>query len=86
LGGSINPAAPLTGYVDYLDINGNPLGGGATAPANWYYIRVWQIATPAGSTNVKQITVTAKVRFGIGSRGIGQLAQSTVTTLKVSPF
>ena len=32
--GSSDPAAPVTGYVDYLDVNGNPLalGGGGAAP------------------------------------------------------
>src|SRR5262245_7873887 len=42
-GGSLNTSAPLDGYVDYLDANGNPLGGGAAKPANAFYIRVWQI-------------------------------------------
>lgn len=85
-GGNSNPAAPVNGYVDYLDANGNLLGGGAVAPANWYYIRVWQISTAGLTANLKQITVTAKVRFGVGSRGFGALAESTVATLKSNPF
>ena len=84
VGGSSNPSTPVStpgnGYVDYLDVNGNPL----TSSAGWYYIRVWQISTPAGTTNLKQITVTCAVRNGIGSpaHGAGALSQSTVTTFK----
>jgi hypothetical protein len=96
LGGSADPTAPVNGYVDYLDVNGNLLGGGAVAPANWYYIRVWRVSTPAGAVNaqcgtavgptIKQITVTSRVRFGVGTRGFGALPQSTLTTLKSCPF
>lgn len=86
VGGSSNPSAPVNQYVDYLDLSGTPLGGGSTAPANWYYIRVWQISQPAGTTNLKQITVTTTVRAGVGSSGIGALPKSTVSTLKSSPF
>ena len=84
--GSSDPDAPANGFVDYLDVNGNLLGGGATAPANWYYIRVWEISTAGLTANLKQITVTSKVRYGVGSRGIGKLAESTVTTLRSNPF
>src|SRR5246127_1585493 len=42
-GGSITYGSPITGYVDYLDASGNPLGGGTNAPAGWYYIRMWKI-------------------------------------------
>src|SRR5215471_5871821 len=37
LGGSVNTAAPSAQYVDYLDVNGNVLAGGANggAPNNW---------------------------------------------------
>ena len=87
IGGSSDPNAPAAGYVDYLDKSGNPLSvAGGAAPATWYYIRVWQISTPAGTTNLKQITVSAKVRSGVGSTGTGALPQSTVTSLKTSPF
>ncbi len=87
IGGSSDPNAPAAGYVDYLDQSGNPLAvAGGAAPATWYYIRVWQISTPAGTTNLKQITVASKVRSGVGSTGTGALPQSTVTSLKTSPF
>ena len=84
--GSSDPANPATGYVDYLDASGNPLGGGATAPVGWYYQRVWQITTLPTTANLKQITVTCKVAFGVGASGIGALAQSTVITMKASSF
>lgn len=51
IGGSADPDAPVDGYVDYLDADGNPLGGGAVAPANWYYVRVWEVSAPADATN-----------------------------------
>jgi type II secretory pathway pseudopilin PulG len=92
VGGSSNPATPVTtpgtGYVDYLDLSGNPVtGAGGAPPANWYYMRVWQISVPAGTTNMFQITVTTKVRTAVGGTGgVGALPQSTVTTLKTKPF
>src|SRR5882724_6221391 len=52
-GGSVTTAT--NGYVDYLDADGNPLGGGATAPSNWSYQRTWLITDV--STTLKQITV-----------------------------
>jgi hypothetical protein len=68
-GGSSNSAAPVVGYTDYLDVNGNPLCTtaspcGAAAPADWYYMRVWQISIP--SANLKQVTVTATIRTSVG--------------------
>lgn len=105
VGGSSNPNAAVDGYVDYLDANGNPLGGGAAPPPNWYYVRVWQIDTPAcappanycnpppdtfppaaGFCTLKQITVTSKVRFGVGAVQEGALAQSSLSILKTHPF
>ena len=88
VGGSFDPAAPAAGYVDYLDATGNPmaLGAGGAAPAGWYYIRVWQISNPAGTNNMKQITVTAKVAFNVGSSGSGLPTQATLTSLKTSPY
>jgi hypothetical protein len=95
VGGSSDPNSPVTspgtGYVDYLDISGQP----STANGNWFYIRVWQISNPATSATcvvngssvpcLKQITVTAKVRRQVGAPA-GSLPQSTLTTLKSSPF
>jgi prepilin-type N-terminal cleavage/methylation domain-containing protein len=83
VGGSSDPNSPVTtpgtGYVDYLDISGQP----ATSTGDWFYIRVWQVSTFA--TNLKQITVTAKARRQVGAPA-GALPQSTLTTLKSNPF
>lgn len=84
VGGNADPAAaPVDLYADYLDISGTllPSVGGA-APANWYYKRVWAIASP--SANLKQITVTATTRTAVGS--IGRIPRATVTSLKTFPF
>jgi prepilin-type N-terminal cleavage/methylation domain-containing protein len=83
VGGSTNTAAPVAGYVDYLDANGNVLASGANAPANWFYMRAWQVSTPRA--NLKQITVTAIVRAAAAG-GTGSIPQSTVSALKTSPF
>jgi prepilin-type N-terminal cleavage/methylation domain-containing protein len=83
VGGSSDPNSPVTtpgtGYVDYLDISGQP----STSTGNWFYVRVWQVSQ--FSTNLKQITVTAKVRRQVGAPA-GALPQSTLTTLKANPF
>jgi hypothetical protein len=84
VGGSSDPTSPVTGYVDYLDNSGNVLTyTGGSAPSNWFYIRVWQVSQ--FSTNLKQITVTAKVQSQVGSSG-GSLPQSTLASLKANPF
>src|SRR5438477_5900049 len=79
LGGSTNTAAPVAGYVDWLSYDGNLLGGGAAAPATWFYERVWQITNP--SAGIKQITVTATVKASVGGAII---PRSTVVALKAS--
>jgi hypothetical protein len=81
VGGSSNPAAPVNGYVDYLDQNGNLLPAAGAAPADWFYQRVWSVTNP--SVGLKQITVTATVRRTLGQ---GMLPVSTVTALKTDPF
>jgi Tfp pilus assembly protein PilV len=83
VGGSSNPNAPVAQYADYLDANGNLLASGGGAPAGWFYKRVWQISTPPGTANLKQITVTATAAAGVSS---GQAPRSSVTALKTSPF
>jgi prepilin-type N-terminal cleavage/methylation domain-containing protein len=85
VGGSSTVSSTVTGYLDYLDINGNPLTfTGTTAPSGWYYIRVWQVSTPTGTTNLKQITVTVQTRSDVGPTGA--LPSSTVVCLKSLPF
>ena len=95
VGGSSDPTAPVAtpgnGYVDYLDVNGNPIAG----TGDWFYIRVWQISNPAGTStcvvsgasvpSLKQITVTAKVRRQVGAPQ-GALPQSTLVSVKSCPF
>jgi hypothetical protein len=88
VGGSSDPTAPVStpgnGYVDYLDNAGNP----TTSSGSWYYIRVWQIDKPSGTTDLKRITVTAQVRTTVGGTGssAGALPTATVVSLKTSPF
>lgn len=88
VGGSSDPTAPVStpgnGYVDYLDSAGNP----TTSSGSWYYIRVWQIDKPAGTTNLKRMTVTAQVRSTVGGAGsgAGALPTATVVSLKTNPF
>ncbi len=83
IGGSANPATPVAGYVDYLDVSGNLLASaGTTAPTGWFYRRVWSVAD--AGPNLKQITVTAIVRSSIGRRG--RIPQATLIALKTSPF
>ena len=82
-GGSSDVAAPVAGYVDYLDQNGQliPAGAGGAAPAGWFYKRVWRVDVPAA--NLKQITVSVTV--AIGYEGASPTT-STMTVLKSFPF
>jgi prepilin-type N-terminal cleavage/methylation domain-containing protein len=75
-------ATATSGYVDYLDGSGNPLGGGATAPSTWSYQRVWLITNVTAT--LKQVTVTVRARSGVGGPNVAPNA--TVTSLKSSPF
>jgi len=70
------------GYVDYLDANGNPLGGGSTQPQNAYYIRTWRITDT--SSSLKTISVKVAAVSGVNTRNAAPT--STVTALKSSPF
>ena len=81
-GGSLSTTAPTNGYVDYLDANGNPLGGGATQPANTFYVRAWQITNTTGT--LKTLSVTVAAVTGVNTRNAAP--NSTVTALKSSPF
>lgn len=91
VGGSFDPANPVSspgnGYVDYLDSAGNLTTASSTTDP-WYYIRVWEIELPAGTTNLKRITVTAQVRSTVGGTGsgAGALPTATVVSLKTAPF
>src|SRR5262249_16112353 len=84
-GGSSDPTAPVAQYVDWLKQAGSPMAPcrGTTAPSGWFYERVWQVSTPAGTTNLKQITVTATVATSVGRAVV---PKATVTALKSGPF
>jgi type II secretory pathway pseudopilin PulG len=81
VGGSFDPTAPVALYVDYLDASGNALCPcvGTTAPAGWFYKRVWQISNPAGTISLKQITVTVTVARSV-ARAI--VPKATMVALK----
>lgn len=81
VGGSVDTASPVNGYVDWLKQDGDLLFGGTTPPTEWFYQRVWQISqlTPG----VKQITVTATVKTSVGD---ALVPRSTVVALKSSRF
>lgn len=81
-GGSTTYGAAVNGYVDYLDSSGNPLGGGATAPSGWFYVRMWRITDV--SATLKQVDVRVWARMGVN--GNSYLPQSSVSALKSSPF
>lgn len=84
IGGSSDADAPVANYVDYLDIDGSLLASNGNAPAGWYYKRVWQVAFVSGSTTLKRITVTTKVKSAVG--GSGRIPEATVTSIKTYPF
>jgi hypothetical protein len=84
-GGTLSTTSPLAGYVDFLDAGGNLLTSvGGTAPTGWFYVRVWQISTPSGTTNLKLISVRSQSKTSVGS--MGSLPESTVAIYKTSPF
>jgi hypothetical protein len=68
--GSVAPAAPIVGFADYLDLNGNLLPGAAGA----YYTRQWSITTDV-TASLKTIAVSVTSRQGGGVLG---LAPSTM--------
>lgn len=97
VGGSSDPDAPVAGYVDYINQSGALLpASGTTAPAGWYYQRVWRVelvgssdaacpvAVSATQVCLKRITVTARVRFA--SQGGAAPPRVTVAALKGYPF
>jgi hypothetical protein len=90
IGGSITTSAPTNGFVDWLAYDGSLLGGGAAAPTDWYYERVWQITCTvapcvegSNPTGVKQVTVVTTVRSSVGARLI---PKSTLSAFKAAQF
>jgi hypothetical protein len=75
--GSIPPAAVVTYFVDYLDVNGTLL----TSSTGAYYTRQWKISIDA-TQNLKTITV---VVTSVDSPGINGLAPSaTLVSVKAN--
>jgi hypothetical protein len=89
IGGGISTAAPVTGYVDWLAYDGALLGGGTSAPTDWFYERVWKVecvtatCTNTPAAGIKQITVVTTVKTSIGR---ALIPKSTVIVLKTSQF
>ena len=83
VGGSIDTAAPVDDYVDWLAYDGTLLNGGVTPPVDWFYQRVWEIAEPAGPNTWKQIRVVTTVRSAIGG---AMVPRSTLVVLKAAQF
>jgi hypothetical protein len=81
IGGGVNPAAPIAGYVDWLAADGSYLGGGTAPPGNWFYERVWQISQFSPTVKLITVTVTTSWAFGKAS-----LPASTVSALKANSF
>lgn len=82
VGGSTNPATPVAGYADYLDKSGTLIStADGSAPAGWFYKRVWRVSSPMA--NLKQIEVTVTVESSLGRTAP---PRSTVTALKTFPF
>ncbi len=82
VGGTANPAAPVAGYADYLDKSGTLIASAdGSAPAGWFYKRVWAVSSPMA--NLKQIEVTVTVESSLGRTAP---PRSTVTSLKTFPF
>lgn len=70
------PAGTLSqntdGWVDYLDVNGCDLGGGATAPQGTTYIRRWSVEplpTNPNNTLILQVLVTKRTNRGEADQG-----------------
>jgi type II secretory pathway pseudopilin PulG len=82
VGGNSDPNTTVVAkYFDYLDADGKPLCpcGGTSTPSGWFYKRVWAISAPTGTTNLKQITVTAIVSRSFANK---IKPKATVTALR----
>jgi hypothetical protein len=72
--GSVNPASPVSGYVDYLGNGGDLL----PSSSGWFYKRQWRIDLDATS-RMKTITVLAIAR---NAAGPGVTPSSTLVCFK----
>ena len=65
------------GYVDYIDPQGNPLGGGTVIPDNTSYIRRWLIEPlPTNPNNTLVIQVLVTRRRDRGTADAGSVARA----------
>jgi type II secretory pathway pseudopilin PulG len=74
--GSVDLNSPATGYVDYLNYDGDLLTG--SNPSNWFYKRQWSISLNSAST-LKTITVIATARISAGG---GTAPSTTLVSYK----
>ena len=82
-GGSIPPAAPVAGYVDYLNS-----AGARTDAGNAVFTRQWQITDDPALTDMKRITVTVTSTrsFRLGTRpSTTVVTEKTPTTVLEEP-
>jgi Tfp pilus assembly protein PilV len=77
-GGSVPPAAPVAGYVDYLDATGTVQAGAAGAA----YRRQWSIAVNAAG-NLKTISVVASA-LTVPGAGAGAAPSTTLVSMQSS--
>lgn len=61
-GGSIDPANPAAGYVDYLDLTGSRIAAGSAA-----YTRQWQVTNDSASLKTIIVLVTSNRSFQYGT-------------------
>jgi len=82
-GGSIPPADPVTGYVDYLDVSGNRIA--ASSAANAGYTRQWQVIDDPSGAVLKKIivTVTSNRSFAMGTAPSTTLVTEKVPTIEL---
>jgi len=81
--GGIDPASPVSGYVDYLDRAGALLSGASNAA----YIRQWQIVSSAavdssGAPRLKTITVVTRTANNVSGKGI--VPPTTLVSVKAN--
>ena len=86
----ISPAGSLLqntpGFVDYLNVSGQIVGGGSRAPQGALYTRRWSIEPAVGDPDalILQVVVTPRRNSGAANRGAaGRLpGEARVVTLK----
>jgi hypothetical protein len=64
--------ANVSGWVDYLDINGCLLGGGSAPPNRTLYMRRWSVEplpTNPNNTLILQVLVSRRIDRGVADQG-----------------